>query len=121
MANQKRIDLAIDAILNDNPVEALGHLMLHKIEIVKEVVEAPTVDEFRQAVANGEYTTDLPPIQPLKDRPTKAIDVSCPTCGAKPGKPCVKVSTRGRDGGVLGEPLITGKKHAARRYKVGGK
>lgn len=39
-----------------------------------------------------------------------AADMSCPTCGAKPGKPCIKVSMRGnaRPGGEkapLGVPI----------------
>ena len=59
---------------------------------------------------------DLPPITPLGDRGRKPIDFKCPTCGAKPGKPCVKVSTKGRDvGKALGEPLEAGKRHTARR------
>ena len=57
----------------------------------------------------------LPPIIPLRDKPKATIDFPCPTCHAKPGKECVKMSTRGKGNEPLGTPLVAGKRHAARR------
>lgn len=108
MTTTNRIDLAIDALISDNSAEALGHLMLYKLELM---VKSPPPKTVREAVREG----DLPPMKPLKDKNKAPIDFPCPTCHAKPGKPCVKMSTRGKGDGPLGVPLVAGKRHAARR------
>lgn len=97
MTNSDRIDLAIDALLNNNPVEALGHLMLYKLEPAPALREA--VEKFREQTEG-----DLPPMQPLKSR-VMPRDIKCPTCAAKPGKPCVRLTSRGPHGKPTDEPL----------------
>lgn len=97
----KHIDLAIDALLNDNPVEALGHLMLHKVRQAEEAV-----NKSLDPGDDGYGEVQPPPIQPLKPKKGATVDVSCPTCKAKPGKPCFRLTSRGPHGKPTDQPLL---------------
>ena len=61
---------------------------------------------------------DLPPISDdmRKDKKWTSIDVSCPTCKAKPGSKCVKMSKRGQFGTPTDEPID--KYHVPRRERA---
>lgn len=55
---------------------------------------------------------DIDPGKPKPPKPRRGIgvryvarDMTCPACGAKPGAPCVKVSTRGGGKAPIGSPL----------------
>ena len=50
----------------------------------------------------------LPDPQPQPGRKVKSKDVSCPTCKAKPGKPCVEMTKRGRYGEPTDIPVTKG-------------
>jgi len=39
----------------------------------------------------------LPNLRPFKPKRPKSINVSCPTCGAKAGKPCFEMINAGRN------------------------
>jgi hypothetical protein len=69
----------------------------------------------REPAFQDDLPGDLPPMIPLRNKPKNTIDFVCPTCHAKPGRPCVKVSTRGKGNEPLGTQLVAGKRHAARR------
>ena len=115
MSDQTRIDLAIDALISSNAAEALGHLMLYKVEQIEVVKTKPPIRLERKPA----FQDDLPPIIPLRDgiRVT-APSMQCPLCKAKPGTPCVKISSRGLPGVEMGEPLAGGAYHTARLQRA---
>ncbi len=57
-------------------------------------------DEVTNCFVAGEPDPEpeLPEITPPNGRKVRTIDVSCPSCGAKPGKRCMRMTTRGQHG-----------------------
>lgn len=100
------IDQAIDALVNDDRAAALGHLMLHKLELVEEIKGKP----------KPKPVEDLPPAKPVDGKRLKSIDVPCPTCKAKPGKKCFRLTSRGPHG-VPTDELLPGY-HSSRSAKM---
>lgn len=59
---------------------------------------ATELDQMSRDLARAKQG-NLPKMRPIKQ--TKRViarEVTCPTCGAKPGDPCLRMTTRGRNG-----------------------
>lgn len=86
-----------------------------------EEASLPSMDEVteelnRELAEAIKGSKQLPDIAPESAKRKKTRDVTCPTCKAKPGKPCVKTSNRGKGDAPLGTP--TTKYHDARKAKA---
>ena len=120
-------------LLRDHP--EMQELMCRQFDTLHDLMEAQALERFElqkrlvreiQGQRNEPITVDmetaprvLPPIIPLRDgiRVT-APSMQCPLCKAKPGKPCVKISSRGLPGVEMGEPLAGGSYHTARLQRA---
>lgn len=72
-----------------------------------------------EAIARGK--TPKIKLAPPLPKPRRGIgvkyvarDMTCPACGAKPGAPCVRVSTRGGGKAPIGSPLYNDNQHDKR-------
>lgn len=106
---------AMSAMLNNDTDRALGLLMRASLAYDDAISRSiPVAEPLAQAVE------DLPPITPVNGgRKVRASETRCPTCGAKPGKPCKRMTARGRNGKPTSEPLMKNDKlvYHHRRYE----
>ena len=101
-------EMAMTEVANDRPGQAMIHLwllrdMLDGITVQLEVSQLepnPPMFDFRLPVQS-----DLPPMQKLPGR-IKSTDISCPSCKAKPGQPCFRLTGRGPHGKPTNIPLV---------------
>lgn len=105
----------IDAILDGHTDQAV--LMLIKLERR----ERKRDENFANDDPEAPWNKNLPPMVKARSRRPRPLEHKCPTCGAKPGQPCIKTSNRGAGDNPVGQPLQQGKSHKARRVLAGGK
>ena len=68
------------------------------------------------------YADELPPMQPVDGKRWATIDVSCPVCKAKPGKPCLLMTRGGgANSTVLDPPQPKSGFHSKRRARAKGR
>ena len=83
--NEKQIDYIIGLIVDGYEAEAVFKLLTLRRAIVQSAQPHPDDRE------------SLPNLRPFKPKRPKSINVSCPTCGAKAGKPCFEMTNAGRN------------------------
>jgi hypothetical protein len=122
-----------DWLLRDHP--EMMDLMCRQLDALHDLLEAQTMERFalqKQLVRSlrdqgashidkaGGWTTSgvivykpdakvddqLPPMQPVPGKRVKSRDVKCPTCVARPGEGCFRMSSRGPSATPTDEPLV---------------
>lgn len=95
------IEEAITELLNDPPdiPRAIGLLTVHRLRAVDPIRPSnePVVGDL------GEVP--LPPMRPLSTK-VSTLSVACPTCKAKPGKRCFRMTGRGPGSTPTDVPLL---------------
>jgi hypothetical protein len=78
-------------------------------------------DRQRKRLAREAGRTQPKEMKPLKPKKAKVIDVACPSCGAKPGKPCFWMTGPGRGSKSTGVPREDNVYHKPRASAAKGK
>ena len=117
--NDGDIDHIMELVMMDDQERAIGALWMLKERLRRDRVAAKVVEEWFD-VADA-MQAELPPMEPLRARRSPTIEVACPTCKAKAGKPCLKMSRGGgANSKVLDPPQAKDGYHSQRAARARG-
>jgi len=111
------IDGIINELLDGNVDTAIVRLVRMKREIDSKSLDGMKAEIKAELDAKfgklPPYAQDkLPKVKPIPGKRPKSIDVNCPTCGARKGKPCFQMSNPGRS--AIPTDVVREGYHAAR-------
>ena len=87
--NDGDIDYIMELVMDNDQERAIGALWMLKERLRLDRVAA------KGDIALAIPRSELPPMELLRARRSPTIEVACPACKAKPGKPCLVMSRGG--------------------------
>lgn len=106
----------LDLVLMDVPVDGHGRLRDNVARLRADMLnaqanwEAPPSEPQMTNEPPSQYREDdfLPPMVPVEGAKRKTLSVTCPTCAARPGVRCFRMTSRGKYGQPTDQPLVMG-------------
>lgn len=122
--NDGDIDHIMELVMDNDQERAIGALWMLKerLRLDRVAAKGDPLIAFARAEVNRMtqgMNANLPPMEPLRARRSPTIEVACPTCKAKAGKPCLKMSHGGgANARVLDPPQAKDGYHSQRAAKA---